>query len=491
MKYWAFILFIVLNWCAAAKPVYDFNANNKAAYSDIIKGKIAAIFQSFNDLKQSQPDNLVPVFLEDYAAFIRLFLLEDEKDFSRYIKNNEVAVIRLEKGDAASPFHLYCLAETYLHRAFAQFMFEDYWAGYWNMRRAYLLLLENKKKFPSFIASEKDIALIHVLTGILPANFHWAVSVTGIKPDLDGGMNLLKKLIAQTNENSFLFRDEAILMYGTLLFYTGKEKNDAIELYQKNDFPKKDNLLSYLIFVNMLLHSNQNESCSKIICDVPQSSAYIKVPVLHYYQGLNDLQQLKSGTANHFEKYIAETKSNHFIKSAYHKMAWGYLIQGNEKLYAENISKVLTIGKSAREPDKQALKEAQSSDIPNPEILKSRLLFDGGYYEQALNILEKLNPESLTSEKNKVELMYRKARVHDKMTHRETATRLYKETVSKGEMLPYYFAANAALQLGFIYEEKGDKPEAKKYYDKCLSLKNHEYVNSLSQKAKAGLERLK
>jgi hypothetical protein len=46
------------------------------------------------------------------------------------------------------------------------------------------------------------------------------------------------------------------------------------------------------------------------------------------------------------------------------------------------------------------------------------------------------------------------------------------------------------LQLGNIYEQRGNKPKAKEWYQKCLWLPPHDYRNSIEQKAKAGLERV-
>ena len=67
----------------------------------------------------------------------------------------------------------------------------------------------------------------------------------------------------------------------------------------------------------------------------------------------------------------------------------------------------------------------------------------------------------------------------------------YEQTLKNGSTSRYYFAANSALLLGMIYEERKDFPKAKSYFEKCLSLDNHEYQNSLDQKAQAGLDRIR
>ena len=66
----------------------------------------------------------------------------------------------------------------------------------------------------------------------------------------------------------------------------------------------------------------------------------------------------------------------------------------------------------------------------------------------------------------------------------------YTSTVSTGLNMPYYFAANASLQLGYIYEYKKNYPKAQYYYSLCSQMKNEEYKNSIETKAKAGLRRV-
>jgi len=57
--------------------------------------------------------------------------------------------------------------------------------------------------------------------------------------------------------------------------------------------------------------------------------------------------------------------------------------------------------------------------------------------------------------------------------------------------MPYYFAANSSLQLGILYEQRGDFTQARLYYSKVLGMNFDEYQFSISNKAQAGLNRIK
>jgi uncharacterized protein HemY len=47
------------------------------------------------------------------------------------------------------------------------------------------------------------------------------------------------------------------------------------------------------------------------------------------------------------------------------------------------------------------------------------------------------------------------------------------------------------LQLGYLLVEQKQVKEAKKYFEKALSYKKHEYKNSIDSKAKSALAQLK
>ena len=66
----------------------------------------------------------------------------------------------------------------------------------------------------------------------------------------------------------------------------------------------------------------------------------------------------------------------------------------------------------------------------------------------------------------------------------------YKKTIDIGSTQKYYFASNSALQLALIYENEKKLIEAQKYFLTCIEMENHEYEQSIEQKAEAGLNRI-
>jgi tetratricopeptide (TPR) repeat protein len=148
-------------------------------------------------------------------------------------------------------------------------------------------------------------------------------------------------------------------------------------------------------------------------------------------------------------------------------------------------------GAATSESDKTAQREAEKNEMPDQRLLKARLLFDGGYYQRAYDLLKNQASAYSNDRRKNLEYSYRLGRIAHKLNKTQDAIRLYTYAIDNGSKDPWYFACNAALQLGLLYEEKKDASNARTAFNRCLGMKPEEYTASLHAQAKAGLGRLK
>jgi tetratricopeptide (TPR) repeat protein len=165
-------------------------------------------------------------------------------------------------------------------------------------------------------------------------------------------------------------------------------------------------------------------------------------------------------------------------------------INQNIEKYKYYLQQIPKYGNEITDEDKSAQKESKNIALPNLYLLKSRLLFDGGYYNEAYTSLIRANKEDFKTTKEQLEFIYRLGRIQHKKENYNKAIYYYQMAIKNGDSYAYYFAANAALNLGIIYEELENNQKAKYYFEQCLNMKAHEYQRSIDQKAKAGLKRL-
>jgi tetratricopeptide (TPR) repeat protein len=191
----------------------------------------------------------------------------------------------------------------------------------------------------------------------------------------------------------------------------------------------------------------------------------------------------------YLERFLRRFRGRFYVKDALEKLSWYYYLRGDQVVADSLRREVIRRGTAESDADRQALKEARTGVWPNKTLLLARLLTDGGYFKDALESLQGVSTSSFTRPEERCELAYRLGRIYDGMGRKDEAIAAYLTTIKTGEGLREYYAARAALQTGYIYEGRRDCERAMGFFQKCLSLKDHDYKNSLDQRAKSGIAR--
>ncbi|MGK0391619.1 MAG: tetratricopeptide (TPR) repeat protein, partial [Maribacter sp.] len=238
-------------------------------------------------------------------------------------------------------------------------------------------------------------------------------------------------------------------------------------------------------------HTGRNDEAIRILENKPTGSQYHPFHFMDYMLGLSKLYRQDRDAGFYLNKYVMNFNGRNYIKECYQRIAWFELLKGNHTGYKKNMTKVLTKGKTDIDGDKNALKEAKSSIMPNANLLKARLLFDGGLLIKANQVLSPLSDNSFNTPAEKLEFQYRKGRILQELKKHEQAITAYNTTIGIGEDSGYYFACRAALEAGTIKENLREYSAARIYYNKCLDMSPDQYKTGLHSKAKAGLNRIR
>jgi len=470
---------------------YDFNtrcikAYNAATNLEFDRGK-GLLEEELKD----NPDNLVPILIANYIDFLQVVIGEQEDDFKQLKSNKSKRIRILEKASGNSPYYRYSLASINLQWALARSKFNDYTRAAFETRKAYFLLQANQEQYPDFTPNMIGLGVMHTLVGTIPEQYQWIINIFGLHGSVIQGLEELDTttILIKTGEYSYLMPE--CLFFITFLSMNFQSdislSDDYLELLE--EYSNEHILLNYA-YARYLMKSGHNDQAIDILSNRKKISGQYPFYYLDYLLGKAKLNRLDPEADKPFYTYVVNHKGGNYIKASYQKLAWYNLVNGNEKGYIENMGKVLQYGQAVIDADKQAMMEAETMDVPNVDLLKSRLLFDGGYYADAEKMLLGHNI-ILNNRKDSVEFTYRLGRINHAWKKIEKAKTYYQECIIKGSDLPNYFAANAALHLGMIYEEQGDYIMAREYYKMCMKMDFTEYKDSITQKAKAGLNRLK
>jgi tetratricopeptide (TPR) repeat protein len=473
------------------KPVFEFNKNCQTAYRLVIDFRFEESERLLASELSEHPDNVIPHYIRMKRLFLQTFISEEMGDFVRFKQARETLLNQLEGSDEKNaPYPLYFKSETALCFAILKIKFNEMLSAAYEFRKAYKLINENSRLHPAFLQNNKTAGILHALIGAVPSRYKWLIHLLGFSGTIEGGMSELEQLyiLSQTDPAIAYLKEEMLFLTGFLKWHIQNSKEEAqrmADVMRESDSP-----LLHFGAASIYLYKGENEKAIQLLSNQPVDETRFRLLYLEFLLGSALLNKMDTRADHHFDQYILHFKGTSFVRAAYQKKGWVALLNGDTAAYRKAMKQIITARGDFTDEDKQALQEAQNAAIPHTGLLRSRLLFDGGYYREALKILALLPAGSLNSVKEQVEYIYRLARVYEKLNDREKAIRYYMETIRLGKQEPWYFAANSALMLGQLYENEKDYTRAAHYYNLCIDMKNHEYENSIEQKAQAGLNRI-
>jgi hypothetical protein len=439
--------------------------------------------------KQANKMNMAVHLFDNYIDFYRIICLQKKEDFDALEKVKAKRLEDFKKIDASNPYKLFAQAELHLQNAFVKAMFEEYLGAAWDFKSCYSLLEQNQKAFPHFITNKKDLGVLKAILGTIPDSYHWIVSIAGMNADLSEGLALMKEYIEKADDKEILMeRKNAQYFYALFNLNFLKNKTEAWKLADKYTADYKTNLMSVCIRAFAAKGTDNNEACIETLTHKPTGNEYVMFPYLEMIHGLALLQRLDLNAAIHFKKFIATNKDKNDNKDAYQKLSWCAWLKNDTVNYLLYRNIAVNISEKG---EKNKLASSGGKDrFPEKTLLKSRLLFDGGYYEQAEQLMLAKNVSTFSSDLEKVEYLYRMGRIYHESHKLSKAIEYYELTVKTNFKENEFLAANSCLQLGYIYQKLNFKQLAKTHFNKVFEYKNYDYKNYLQQQAKAALAKL-
>jgi tetratricopeptide (TPR) repeat protein len=302
-------------------------------------------------------------------------------------------------------------------------------------------------------------------------------------------MHNLQDVLDSNDPYALIFHNETAFYYLYLKFYILNQREQVFKYIHEQNWDTRNNHLFAYLVANLSLN-NQNASVTEeVISHLNLEPAYLNMPVWDMQMGYAQADRLDDQSIRYLQLYIDRFKGNFYVKDVLQKISWMYYIQHEPEKARIARARLLVSGNTDTDADKQAQKEAESGRWPNEDLLRARLLDDGGYYNRALQVLAGKQASSFPDAAEQLEFYYRTGRIYDALGREGEALKSYQQALKMGENRREYYGARASLQMGYIYEKRGDKKTALLYFKKVLAMRTHDYKDALDQKAKAGIER--
>jgi hypothetical protein len=459
---------------------WHFDDRNKKAYNLVLNLQLDEAFTLLHD-----PKTAADHYVLSLGEAIELLITEDPAKFREYEDRFQHRLERKIKASSAE--FQFLQAEMRLQWTFVYLKFGHEFDAALNLRHAFQIAEECRKKNPKYLPIRKTTGLLEIIFGSIPEKYNWILGLLGMDGSIDEGLEDLNLVRNSTSPFNF----EADMLYALINGFIFQKPETGLEELKKmiSEHPK-NNLLLFL-GGSLAIKNSQSEYALGLLDSLDVNNG-LPLYYADYLRGeifLHKGDYLNSISA--YRWFINHQPGQNYIKDAYYKIALCYWLNGNKNDAITLFKEAQSKGQEATEADKYAAKSLAEKELPHIRLSKVRYATDGGYYQQAQKILDEITPAELPTKRDQIEFYYRKARLNHKNNQLPAARIFYSQAIDMAGDENWYFAPNACLQMGYIALNENKSDEAESFFKRALSYKKHEYKNSIDSKAKTALAQIR
>ena len=430
-----------------------------------------------------QPSTPQQLYVRSFADALELIVTEDHQLLNGYEAAFEMWADR--KTSKKSADELLVQSEMHLQWAFVYLKFGRELDAAFRLRQAYMIAEELRKSYPEYKAINKITGLLNVLIGSVPEKYNWILGLLNMQGSVDTGLRQLRELSGSNHDFAF----EATLWHAFIHGFMLQDPERALQEMHNAD---NENPLAAFMIANFHIKNAASERALSWLRKVDSLPTGTKIPYTSYLLGEVYLHKADYSRAIEFySAFLQSYRGLNYVKDAHYKVGLCYWLDRKEEKAIAAFDQAEKAGTEATEADKHAARSLASGEMPSIPLSKVRYFTDGGYYLEAEELLNEVDPETLTEKRHHVEWYYRKARLLHKQGELQKAELHYQRTIDLAGMNEWYYAPNSCLQLGYLLRDRGDLTNARRSFEKALSYKRHEYKNSIDSKARSALAQLK
>lgn len=428
------------------------------------------------------------LLIDDYNDCLTIILTEDQDNSKAVLDRSNQRIKTIETSSISESYKVFFISEILLHQSLVNFMFNYKLDGLLKLKSAYNKTENNLRRYPNFALSKKTKAYLDLILGSTPNDLRWFLKKFGLKGDFHAGLQAIR-VIAQSNS---IFANEAIFLDVIASSYVIENFAYSRHLINKTLVQDPKSLSAHLISSLIFLKQNDNNKTFLALQKIPTGPSYAKIPMIDFLKGESNLFKGNyNQAALHYYAFALSHKGKNLIKTTYYRLFQCHMLLGNENRAYEFLKNCIGYGSDLLESDKYAQFFAEKLQIPCIELIKVRLLTDGGYTDKALAEINKIRPSNLSTKYDSTEYQYRYARIYHLNKDYSKAKEHYIATIELQTWDQDYFAPNACLQLGYIYQSESHVSLAIEYFKKAQTYHNHPYEESITRKARSEIRKSK
>lgn len=477
-KYRRRIVLIFLFLCVGLS--LSAQANLELSYSSFQEYQKALKLQQTYKAPVSLSKSEHPVFdywINGYRLSLSLLFFEDRDGLHLALDFLDNAYRQVKKQSSAEPWKSYALAENRMQKMLLEARYHQYWSAFWTFREAIALSKSAFKNYPNFSGNIKVKGTLEVLQSAIPEDYAGLASFLGMQGDYAKGMALLKSIPAND-----VFFTESVLLSKLLEDVLEKEKTPLKQEEKQLFIDLDENPLSLLMLVRQAMREHRDSTALRII-EQADDRVRSTIPLLHYLQAELLLRSNQWNKAyDHYQLFLRFCPTADLSKDAHFKSGLCAWAKGNEIDQEKQWEMASNIGYTHTDADRYAAYSLATRSINSLPLLKARYLIDGGYLEQALQLLE-ATPQETLSPFDQLEWAYRHGRLQEQKGNYTLALTSYLQAIQKCPRKNLYQGPNSCLLAAQLYASEGKNKEAFEQLKALRKFKHYPYQKSILKRA--------
>jgi len=472
---------IIFSLSQKAIAIYDVNENCKTAWMLLMDLEIVQAKELLAEEIKINPENYYAYYLDQTCDAYKMIINSSDEEYEAFIEDYYKKREIMDEKDKDSPYYLACYSEMELQVGIFNIINGSHFSGLRKGYSAYKNVYRNLDKYPNFKPSLKLDGFFNVAIYNLPPFVKWAASFFGVTVDIDYGFNLLNENYITQKDIPGINAESAL--YVILVAKINKTPEMVYDFTKSLDSSISQTFIHKYFKANIAYRTGRNDEALMTMEQIDMNKHAFADVIYSYLMGKILLRKLDYNAAYYLLRYLSYLEKKEYVKEMNYNLALYYLINDNRLKYIEYSEIVRNEGMDMNERDREALYDASLDYVPDVNLVRARLLLDGGYvakFNISLKTFEKNNSELLAYN---LEYHFLKARFEALMTNNKIAIKEFKKVIEMGESKDYYFASEAALRLGNIYKKIGKIELAKEYYDKSIRLYKNDYYEYIEDKA--------
>jgi tetratricopeptide (TPR) repeat protein len=366
-----------------------------------------------------------------------------------------------------------------------------------DMKSACDLAYRSSQKFPKQLEHQKLIGIFHVAMATLPRKLLWIGNVLCYKGDMETGVKQLEEIARRGR--MLPIEAEILLFYFEKNLFSHPEA--ALARARAMQAKRPDSKLFNYFLLSSHIELRDMDGAIDLAKAKEQlfasTSPAMALPIWHYTVGKAYFFRLDYPQAiANFDRFLGLYKGRTLRADALYRKGVSLLLLHKHDEAKAVFLKFAGLPESEFDADEYALKQAANYLIKEPGPIDKRLyaarnLFDGGYYQRALDSLNPLITATTLTENQRTELHYRLGRIRHAIADLPAARKQYEMCIATLPGAALWMKVYAMYYLAKIEETEGYFEKARILYRTALSHDGYPYQSGLEQRCKSALAELK